>query len=45
MFIDMFYICKEMGWDYWTYQAQPKFFTDFVKKMLIKEQKKWKKLN
>jgi hypothetical protein len=36
----MAYICKAMGWDYWTYMSQPEFFLDFVEDMLIKEAKR-----
>jgi len=39
----MFYICREMGWDYWIYQKQPQFFLDVVLKMLDKEAREIKK--
>jgi len=41
----MFYICREMGWDYWTYLAQPKFFIKIIVNALNNESKKLKKNN
>ncbi len=41
----MFYICREMGWDYWTYMQQPKFFVEIIVKELQREAKQLKKQN
>ena len=37
---NMFYVCREMGWDYWTYQSQPKPFLEVIEKTLTKEYRK-----
>lgn len=40
-------ICKEMGWDYYTFEAQPPFFIDeiliFMKQENIKNNQEMKK--
>lgn len=35
----MIVICREMGWDYYTYMSQPLFFIESVKDFLLEEQK------
>jgi len=34
-----------MGWDYWTYMQQPKFFIEIVTKALQREANQIKKQN
>jgi hypothetical protein len=33
----MAYVCREMGWDYWTYMSQPVFFVRTVESIMKKE--------
>lgn len=40
----MIVICREMGWDYYTYMSQPLFFLESVKDFLAKEQKEKMKI-
>ena len=29
-------ICRETGWDYWTYQAQPRWLVDLIFELINK---------
>lgn len=41
----MVVICREMGWDYWTYQSQPIWFITGVADHLNQEAKKIQEQN
>lgn len=39
----MIVICREMGWDYFTYVRQPSFFLGAIKDHMVRENKEMKK--
>ena len=38
-------ICEQMGWDYYTYQAQPLWFTELLVRKLEIDAKKQQAMN